>query len=87
MSNNLFSKSTIDAVKSIHYRVKFNETLTSILDLAKAEQMISYLTKAGMGTDLWEMRAAIIAIELMNENIYDDDSALSFINSLGVPVN
>lgn len=82
MLDTMFSQSITELAKSIQYRVKFDDIITSIVDLDKAEKMVAYLTNAGLNSDLWEMRIGLIAIELMNQDIYDDESALEYIGKL-----
>ena len=86
MSDPVFSKSIVELAKSIQCRVKFDDILTNIIDMDKAEKMSNYLSKAGMSNDLWEMRITILMIELMNQAIYNDETALEYIGKLHVAV-
>lgn len=84
MSDLLFSKSVTELAKSVQHRSKFDETLSSIVEIDKADKMITYLTKSNLCSDLWELRASVLSIELMNQDIYDDETALDYIGKLHV---
>jgi hypothetical protein len=84
VNNTTFSKSIIELAKSIQCRVKFDDILSNIIDLEKAEKMSNYLNNAGLCSGLWDMRVTIIMIELMNQGICDDETALNYIGKLHV---
>ena len=86
MIDPIFSKSIVELAKSAQCRIKFDDILTNIVNIDKAQKMSNYLSKAGMSNDLWEMHITILTIELMNQAVYDDETALEYIGKLHVAV-
>ena len=86
MNSPIFSKSIVELAKSAQCRIKFDDVLTNIVNIDKGQKMSSYLSKAGMSNDLWEMHITILMIELMNQAVYDDETALEYIGKLHVAV-
>jgi hypothetical protein len=86
MIDPVFSKSIVELAKSTQCRIKFDDVLTNIVNIDKGQKMSNYLSKAGMSNDIWEMHITILMIELMNQAIYDDESALEYIGKLHAAV-
>jgi hypothetical protein len=84
-SDSLFSPKIFALAEKAMYAQKQNlhdRNLQLLCKLGKAEAMVWMLRKSEMDSTSWELKVSILTIELMENGIYSDSSAIAYISRL-----